>query len=108
MKILIVDDHALIRDALQGVLKKLKRGVVVLEASNSQQALEAIEGHPDVNLVLLDLKSAGPPRSIAAFRIAGVLSRHCNRRAFGHARSSQCSKRARAWSRWLHSQVSAT
>jgi DNA-binding NarL/FixJ family response regulator len=55
MKILIVDDHALIRDALQGVLKKLKRGAVVLEASNSQQALGAVEGHSDINLILLDL-----------------------------------------------------
>lgn len=55
MKILIVDDHALIRDALQGVLKKLKRGAVVLEASTSQQALEAIEHHSDINLILLDL-----------------------------------------------------
>jgi DNA-binding NarL/FixJ family response regulator len=55
MKILIVDDHALIRDALRGVLKKLKRGAVILEAPNSQQALEAIEGHSDINLVLLDL-----------------------------------------------------
>src|SRR5580704_15605596 len=55
MKILIVDDHALIRDALQGVLKKLKRGAVVLEASNSQQALGAVEGHADINLILLDL-----------------------------------------------------
>lgn len=52
---MIVDDHALIRDALQGVLKKLKRGAVVLEASNSQQALGAVEGHSDINLILLDL-----------------------------------------------------
>ncbi len=55
MKILIVDDHALICDALQGMLKKLKRGVIVLEASNSQQALEATESHSDINLILLDL-----------------------------------------------------
>jgi DNA-binding NarL/FixJ family response regulator len=55
MKILIVDDHALIRDALRGVLKKLKRGAVILEASNNQQALDATEGHSDINLILLDL-----------------------------------------------------
>lgn len=55
MKIMIVDDHALIRDALQSLLKRLKRGAVVLEASNSQQALEAIERNSDINLILLDL-----------------------------------------------------
>ena len=55
MKILIVDDHALIRDAMQGVLKKLKRGVTVLEAADGRQAMQTIESHPDVNLILLDL-----------------------------------------------------
>jgi DNA-binding NarL/FixJ family response regulator len=55
MKILIVDDHALIRDALQGVLKKLQRGAVVLEASDSRQAMETIASHSDINLILLDL-----------------------------------------------------
>ena len=55
MKILIVDDHALIRDAMQGVLRKLKRGVTVLEAADGRQAMQTIESHPDVNLILLDL-----------------------------------------------------
>ncbi|MGA2895208.1 MAG: response regulator transcription factor [Xanthobacteraceae bacterium] len=55
MKILIVDDHALIRDALQGLLKKLKRGAIVLEASDSRQAMEIVASHGDIGLVLLDL-----------------------------------------------------
>jgi len=55
MKILIVDDHALIRDALQGLLKKLKRGAIVLEASDSRQAMDVIGADGDINLVLLDL-----------------------------------------------------
>jgi DNA-binding NarL/FixJ family response regulator len=55
MKFLIVDDHALIRDALQGVLKKLKRGASVLEASDCQQAMAMLDSHPDINLILLDL-----------------------------------------------------
>jgi DNA-binding NarL/FixJ family response regulator len=55
MKILIVDDHALIRDALQGLLKKLKRGATVLEASDSRQAMGVIASHDDISLVLLDL-----------------------------------------------------
>jgi len=55
MKILVVDDHALIRDALQGVMKKIKRGAIVLEASDSRQAMEILAREPDLNLVLLDL-----------------------------------------------------
>src|SRR5580693_8372526 len=55
MKILIVDDHALIRDGLQGVLKKLKRGVTVLEAADCRQAMAAVESNPDIDLILLDL-----------------------------------------------------
>ena len=55
MKILVVDDHALIRDALQRVMKKLKRGVIVLEASDGHQAMEVLGREPDLRLVLLDL-----------------------------------------------------
>src|SRR5919109_5393940 len=55
MKILLVDDHALIREALHGVLKKLKRDAVVFDASTCSQAMEAIASHPDISLVLLDL-----------------------------------------------------
>src|SRR5580658_9953453 len=55
MKILIVDDHALIRDGLQGVLKKLKRGVTVLEAADCRQAMAAVESNADIDLILLDL-----------------------------------------------------
>ena len=55
MKILVVDDHALIRDALQSVMKKLQRGAVMLEASDGRQALEILAAESDVSLVLLDL-----------------------------------------------------
>jgi DNA-binding NarL/FixJ family response regulator len=53
--ILVVDDHALIREALRGVLSELKGEETVLEASSCSQALQVIAAHPDVNLVLLDL-----------------------------------------------------
>jgi DNA-binding NarL/FixJ family response regulator len=55
MKILVVDDHVLIREALHGVLKKLTRDPVVLEASNCAQTMEAIASNPDISLILLDL-----------------------------------------------------
>jgi DNA-binding NarL/FixJ family response regulator len=55
MKILVVDDHSLIREALHGVLKKLTRDAVVLEAANYAQTMEAIASNPDIGLILLDL-----------------------------------------------------
>src|SRR6266849_9881575 len=55
MKSLIVDDHALIREALHIVLRQLKREIVVFEASNSREAMEVAEKHPDLSLILLDL-----------------------------------------------------
>src|SRR6476661_10638809 len=55
MKILVVDDHVLIRQAMHGMLKKLRRDIIVLEASTSEKAFQAIDEHPDVSLVLLDL-----------------------------------------------------
>src|SRR5260370_15698878 len=55
VKILAVDDHALIREALRGFLKELKGDATVLEASSCSQAMQVIAEHPDLELILLDL-----------------------------------------------------
>jgi DNA-binding NarL/FixJ family response regulator len=55
MKVLLVDDHVLIRDALRGVLRELTDDATVLEASDCRQAMHLIEAHPDLHLILLDL-----------------------------------------------------
>jgi DNA-binding NarL/FixJ family response regulator len=56
MKILVVDDHVLIRDAVRGVLKELKNDADVLEASDCRQAMALIaENTNDLGLILLDL-----------------------------------------------------
>jgi DNA-binding NarL/FixJ family response regulator len=55
MKILIVDDHALIREALASVLKEMKPDAHVLEAPDCRQAMQLVEAHADLNLILLDL-----------------------------------------------------
>ena len=55
MKVLIVDDHALIREALRTVLNQIKRESVIFEASNSRQAIPIVEEHPDLSLILLDI-----------------------------------------------------
>lgn len=55
MNILVVDDHALIREALHSVLKQLNQEAVIFEASNSQQAMCIVEEHPDISFILLDI-----------------------------------------------------
>jgi DNA-binding NarL/FixJ family response regulator len=55
VKILVVDDHPLIREALRGVLKELKGDATVLEASSCSQAMEFIAANSDLALILLDL-----------------------------------------------------
>ena len=55
MKILVVDDHALIRDALRGLFKELKPGATVLEAPDASQAMQLLADQPDIVLILLDL-----------------------------------------------------
>jgi DNA-binding NarL/FixJ family response regulator len=55
MKILVIDDHVLIREALRGVLKELAAEVAILEATDAGAALDLIEQHGDITLVLLDL-----------------------------------------------------
>lgn len=55
MKILVVDDHQLIREALRGVLKELTRDAFILEAPNAAQAEQTLAEQADVKLVLLDL-----------------------------------------------------
>ena len=54
MKILVVDDHALVRSGLCQVLKGLDEQVDVLEAPHCARAFELAAQHPDLDLVLLD------------------------------------------------------
>jgi len=56
MKFLLVDDHALIRDALRGILLALRPDAEVLEAGNCRVARDMIAAHADLALLLLDLR----------------------------------------------------
>jgi DNA-binding NarL/FixJ family response regulator len=55
MKILVVDDHSLIREALRGIVADLESNATLFEASDGRQAMHLIAEHSDVCLVLLDL-----------------------------------------------------
>ena len=55
LKILIVDDHALFREGVVYILKKLADDVQVLEAPTLKRAQQLLQEHDGVSLVLLDL-----------------------------------------------------
>lgn len=59
LKILVVDDHALVREGLRQVLKGLSEPVEVLEASLCERAFELADLHSDLDLVLLDYHLPG-------------------------------------------------
>jgi len=55
MKVLVVDDHPLILEALKQLLRDLDPDIDVLEARDAQQAIDQALEHHDLSLVLLDL-----------------------------------------------------
>jgi len=67
MRIILADDHDLIRDTLEAYLQKLDTNIDVLHAATLGQALEAAKGAVDTSLVLLDLRMPGM-NGLAGFR----------------------------------------
>jgi Response regulator containing a CheY-like receiver domain and an HTH DNA-binding domain len=59
LRILVVDDHPLIREALRQVLRALDGDVELLEARNRDEALTLTRDNADLDLVLLDLAVPG-------------------------------------------------
>ena len=59
MKILVVDDHPLVLEALKGVLGQLDAEVDIFDASAADSARELVRAHPDADLMLLDLGLPG-------------------------------------------------
>jgi DNA-binding NarL/FixJ family response regulator len=55
MKVLVCDDHALLREAMRGVLKELVPDASVIEAADGRQMATLIAADPQVDLLLLDL-----------------------------------------------------
>lgn len=59
VKILVVDDHPLIREALRQVLKRLETDVAIVESDNGAAALDLAGRHDDLKLIMLDLSLPG-------------------------------------------------
>ena len=59
LKILVIDDHPLVRDAMAQLVTQLDGAVEVLQAADCPAGLAAAAAHEDLDLVLLDLNLPG-------------------------------------------------
>lgn len=59
MKILIADDHWVVRESLKQVMRRLRQKLEVFEAETFDEAAALLVKHPDIDLVLIDLVMPG-------------------------------------------------
>lgn len=59
MRILLADDHAMVRDGLIPFLERLQPGTSVVEAATFAEAAGAVRDAPDIGMVILDLYMPG-------------------------------------------------
>jgi two-component system, NarL family, nitrate/nitrite response regulator NarL len=59
MKLLVIDDHPVVRDGLAALLQQLGPEVAVLTAEGASQGLGVADAHPDLDVVILDLMMPG-------------------------------------------------
>jgi DNA-binding NarL/FixJ family response regulator len=59
LKLLVVEDHALVREGLVGLLSQMEEGVEVYESADFETALGLLDNEGDFDLVLLDLALPG-------------------------------------------------
>ncbi len=59
MKLLVVDDHPIVREGLAAFLEQLGPDTAVLQAADASQALALVADHADLDIVILDLALPG-------------------------------------------------
>jgi two-component system nitrate/nitrite response regulator NarL len=59
MKLLIVDDHSILRDGLTALLQQIVPETTVLQARDANEALGVIDLHSDLDAVILDIVMPG-------------------------------------------------
>jgi len=59
MKLLLVDDHPVLRDGLATLLRQIGPDTAVLEAGNAAEALALVAEHADLDIVVLDIAMPG-------------------------------------------------
>jgi two-component system, NarL family, nitrate/nitrite response regulator NarL len=59
MKLLIVDDHPVLRDGLAALLMHIGPDTTVLQARDANEGIALVDNHPDLDVVILDLAMPG-------------------------------------------------
>ena len=59
LKILLIEDHALVREGMTHLLHQLDEEVMVFEAANGEDGVVVLEANADLDMVLLDLSLPG-------------------------------------------------
>jgi DNA-binding NarL/FixJ family response regulator len=59
MKLLVIDDHPIVLDGLQALLSGAGPDTTVLTARDAAAGFKLLDAHPDLDMVLLDLKLPG-------------------------------------------------
>ncbi|MEY9432543.1 DNA-binding NarL/FixJ family response regulator [Bradyrhizobium ottawaense] len=75
MRFLIVEDHPLFREALEGALQMATPDAEMLQATSIDGALELLASRPDVDLILLDLSIPGTTGLSGIIRIRKAFPR---------------------------------
>lgn len=70
-RILIVEDHTLVREAMAQTLARLDPGVECVEVSNSEEAIARLEANPDWDLAVVDLMLP----DLNGFSLLGVMAK---------------------------------
>jgi two-component system nitrate/nitrite response regulator NarL len=61
MKLLIIDDHPVLRDGLASLLRQVGPDTVIVEAPDAHEGILLAERQTDLDLVILDLTMPGMP-----------------------------------------------
>lgn len=70
-RVLIVEDHALVREAMAQTLSRLETGLQCVEARGSEEALELLGGSGDWDLAVIDLMLP----DMSGFSLLGVVAK---------------------------------
>lgn len=59
MKVLVADDHWVVRESIKLVMKRLLQRLVCLEAETCDEVMATLRANPDIDLMLIDLIMPG-------------------------------------------------
>ena len=104
MRILLADDHTLIRETLSAFLKILDPEVEVFEAPGLKEADAIAAREPDLDLIILDLVMPGMDGLAGGPSYGECLSRRARCRPFGSGWAGQCDQRHERGRPRLHPQ----